>query len=50
MPRTTTTHSSQVRGTPKGAPPSMPLEEQCPSTLLMNLVLEALRVRDERLN
>jgi hypothetical protein len=50
MQKTPTTRSSQVRGAQKNPTPSIPLEEQSSSALLIDLVVEALRVRDERLN
>jgi hypothetical protein len=50
MQRTTKIPLSQVDDVLKNALPSIPLEEQPPSALLIDLVLEALRVRDERLN
>src|SRR6516165_5526457 len=50
MQTSPTTQSSQVRDALKNAPHPIPIEEQRPSALLIELVLEALRVRDERLN
>jgi hypothetical protein len=50
MQRTTTIQLSQEGRALKNALPSIPLEGQRSSALLIDLVLEALRVRDERLN